>query len=186
MFLWIGAIWIALESTEFMEDYLTIVRISAAICAILVVIYWLQSIFGIAFIPAGYPWWYYAIAIVVLCCTVRSLYLLYSYRYGSEGHIDLEEAQWFWGLSGFILAILATVGIMSVIPVKVPLHVGMDSYATQSLLMSCYHESLAMLRTGQGSLALRAFGLATIITAIAFVYVAGKWVVIFLSRFRGE
>jgi len=179
LFLWTAAVWFASEFTDFLEDYRPHIRLATATCALLVMIFALRS-----FSVAEYPLWIDAAIIIASFCIVRSLLLFYDYRYEGGENIDVEETQWFWGVSGFLLAGLLLFGIMTIIPVTTQIHVGMDDVVTESLLVSCLNGLQEMLRSGTGSFALRAFGLVVFVAAIAFAYVAGKWALIFLSRVK--
>jgi len=182
--LWIAAIWVASESTDIVEDYLPLIRISMVICILLVMIFALRSFFHVT--HEEYSLWFDAVIVIAVCCAVRSVWLLYDYRYEGEASIDVEEAQWFWGWSGCLLIGLLILGVMHLIPVQTNVRIGADSFVTESLFLACYNGLLNLIRTGHGSFAIQAFGLLVFVASIAFVYVAGKWMLIFLSRIRGE
>jgi len=88
------------------------------------------------------------------------------------------------GMSGFLFAALIILGIMYIIPVKTQFHVQSDVYVTESLFASCRNGFRELLRTGHGSFALRAFGFLIFMASCVFVYVAGKWALIFLSKIK--
>jgi len=180
--LWVIALWLISESTDIVEDYLPVVRMVTVICMLLAIVFGLQSSFGAA--SLGNSLWFYAVAIVATFCIVRSLFLLYNYRYGDEKSIDMEEAQWFWGVSGFLFVCLTLLGLLGMIQVKEPPHPGMGDPASVSLFTSCLDGLQVLIRNGQGSFALKLFLLLVIIASTAFVYVAGKWFLIFLSKMR--
>lgn len=185
--LWTVAIWLALESIESMEDYLPAFRVATAICILLTIIFALRSYWD-APSPKGYSLWIsLVVMIVAVSCAVRSLFLLYDYRYAGKEYIDLEEATWFWGLSGFLFAILIILWMMHVIPVKIPSHPDeIGGVAHESLLVHCHNGLRELLRHGQGPFVLQALGFSIFTVSVAFVYVAGKWLLIFLSRMKGE
>ena len=185
LFLWITALWLASESTDLVEDFLPFIRISAATCGLLVIIFALRSAFSIAGSDAhGHPFWLDVSIIVATLCVVRSLFLFYDYQYEGGESIDMEETQWFWGMSGFLFIGLLTLGIMYIIPVKSEIYAGMEGFVTESLLTSCLTGLQEMIQSGTGSMALRTFGLLIFVATIAFVYVAGKWALIFLSKIK--
>jgi len=184
IFLWATAIWLVAESTESVEEYLPIIRVSMVICILLVVVFWLQTVRPSS---QGHLLWFHLIAVAAVFCAVRSLLLLYDYRYGEES-INMEEAQWFWGLSGFLFVVLIIIGLMCIIHIKVPAHPGMDSFGSDSisLFASCRNGLQTLIRSGSGSLAIRTFGFLIFATSIAFIYVVSKWALIFLLKMRGE
>lgn len=185
LFLWIAAIWLVSELTDLVEDYRPLVRLCVATCLLLVIVFSLRNAWGVSG-PAtqDHPFWIDIALVVASFCVVRSLFLFYDYRYEGGENIDLEETQWFWAVSGFLLAGLLTLGVMHIIPVTTQIHAGLDAYVTESLLTSCIKGFQDMLRSGTGSFALRAFGLLFFVAAIAFVYVAGKWALIFLFKLK--
>ena len=187
LFLWTIAIWITLESIDAVEEYLPTIRIATAISILLVIIAALWSFLGIP-VPTYQErsLWFDAILVIAACCAIRSVWLLYDYRYLGKDFIDLEEAQWFWGLSGFILAGLAILGIMHMISIERSIHAGADSVVVISLFQSFRDGFQDLIRAGRGSFAIYAFGFLLFTASIAFVYVAGKWILAFLSKIRGE
>jgi len=110
--LWTVVIWLVAESLEFLEDYLPFVRIAAGGCVLLVIILALRSSVGAV---SGASLWFPAVVVITVCCAIRSLLMLYNYYYEGGDAIDMEEAQWFWGMSGFLAATLFIIGIMSII-----------------------------------------------------------------------
>jgi len=186
MVLWITAIWLILESMEGVEDYLPFIRVSSVIGISLAVFFALRSFFSNPVDLIEHALWLNIALVIVVCCVVRSLFLLYDYRYNGKDSIDSEEAQWFWGLSGFGFAGLVIFAMMCVIPVKIPIHAGMDGFASESLFANLRDGFRNLLQTGRGTVVLRVFALLTFVASLAFVYVAGKWILIFLSRFRRE
>jgi len=186
--LWTVAIWLALEATDIVEDYLPTIRIATVICILLVVIAALWNFLGLPVLNIsfqGRSLWLDAILGIAACCVIRSIWLLYTYQYRADS-IDLEEAKWFWILSGFILVALAIFGIMHIIPIKIPIHAGMDRFASVSLFTYCRNGLHELLRSGQGSFAIYAFSLLLFTTPIGFVYVIGKWIFAFMSKIRGS
>jgi hypothetical protein len=180
---WIAAIWVSLESTDFIEDYLPLVRLSAIIGILLAIVFALQSSTGISSgRPIGNPLWLNILIVGAIGCIVRSLYLLYDYQYGDGEYFDLEEAQWFWAVSGYLAAVLAVVGLSYVIYIKEPVY---ETFVSTSLFKYCAEGLWRLYQFGEGTFALRGFGLLLIVVFVAFLYVAGKWALIFLSRMRG-
>ena len=187
MLLWIAVIWVAAESTDIVEDYLPSIRIAMVICSVLIIIFAVRSFFSTPSTgTANYSILLNFAIIISIACIVRSLFLLYDYRSNGDKYIDMEEATWFWGMSAFFIIGSLICAIMSVIPVTTQLHSGMDAFVTESLLMSCIIGLQEVIRSGQGSFALKMFGLLMFIVSIAFVYVVGKWALIFLSKIRPE
>jgi len=185
LLLWITAIWLVSELTDLGEDYRPLVRLYAATCVLLVIIFALRSAFSVPGPSTqDYPFWIDIAIVIASFCIVRSLFLFYDYRYEGGENIDLEETQWFWAVSVFLLASVLTLGIMHIIPVTTQIHAGLDAFVTESLLTSCVKGFQEMLRSGTGSFALRAFGLVVFVAVIAFAYVAGKWALIFLSKVK--
>ena len=184
LFLWIAAIWAILESTDLAEDYILFVRKTTVACVLLVIISALWSFFENATPTGEYSVWFVIAIVVAVCCVVRSLFLLYDYRQSGKEFIGMEEAKWFWGLSAFLCAGLLTIGIMYIIPVRTEIHVGMDGFVTDSFLMSCIRGLQELFRTGQGSFALTALGLLAFLASIAFIYVAGKWGLLFWQNVK--
>jgi len=181
---WITVIWLTAELADIVEDYRQFVRISAVIGTLLVIVFGLHSFFSTPSPHAqGSPLWVSAIIVAAVCCAVRSLWLLYDYRYGEE-EIDLEEAQWFWGMSGFLFAVLIIIGMMHIIHIKVPTHPGMDTYGSESLFKSCRNALQVLIRNGAGTVAIRALAFLIFTASIAFVYVAGKWALIYMYRLK--
>jgi hypothetical protein len=170
---------------EIAASCLPYIRVPAVICVLLVIVFALRNFFSIASpIPKVYLLWLDILIAIAICCTVRSFFLFYDYQHG--GDVDLDEATWFWGVSGFLLAGATVFGIMDTILVKTPVYEGMADVISESLLMSCYHGLRDLIGSWQGSLALRAFWLTVILATVAFVYTVGKWILVFLPRFRGE
>ena len=183
--LWAIVLWLAAESTDAFEDYLPMIRTVTAVCVLLAIVFAVQSSFNTqSTVPAKNSLWYSAFIVVAVFCAVRSLFLLYGHYYGEES-IDMEEAQWFWGMSGFLFATLIIIGLACIIHVPVPTRgTGEPGYvqlygSTQSALNT-------LIRNGSGSVAIRALAFLIFVGAMAFVYVAGKWALIFVSRLRGE
>ena len=187
LFLWVTAVWLASKLTDIAGNHLPLVRLFVITGMLLVIFFALRDAFGVVgSTTQDHPFGVDAAIIVVSFCVVRSLFLFYSYRSEGSEAIDLEETQWFWGLSGFLFTGLVSLGIMSIVPVKKQVHTGMDSFVTESLLKSCSSGLQALVQSGTGSLSLRIFGLLIFIAAIAFIYVAGKWALIFLHKIREE
>jgi len=181
--LWAMVIWLASESTDTVEDYLPAIRMIAAISVLLAIVFALQNVFSA---PDATPSLLFsAVLVIAACFAVRSLFLFYDYRYEGGENIDLEEAQWFWGLSGFLLAGLVMLGLMSMIHIKEPTLPGMDEAASISLFQSFRDGLPTLIQHGRGSFVFILFSLIVFIVSAAFVYVAGKWLLIFLSRMRG-
>jgi hypothetical protein len=183
--LWTIALGIISESTEIMEKYRAFIRMLAIISILLVIIFaWRNSLLAS---PAAseQPLLFNIVAIVVISCTVRSLFLFYDLRYG-EDEIDMEEAQWFWGMSGFIYAILAVFGLMCMFHVKVQIHAGSDNFATASLFQICCDGLETLIQNGNGSFVLRIFALLLLTSSIAFIYVIGRWLLALYLKIRGE
>jgi len=100
-FLWVATIWVIAESTDLAEDYLPPIRVVAAIGLLLVIIFALRSSFGNTSPTSVWSLlWSNFLIVAVVCCAIRSLFLLYNYWYEGKESIDFEEAQWFWGWSG--------------------------------------------------------------------------------------
>jgi len=187
IFLWAMVLWLASETTDFLEDYLPAIRMITAISVLLAIVFaFLSSFSAQGTGSTNTSLWFGAVLMIAVCCIVRSLFLLYSYRYEGDESIDLEEAQCFWGLSGFLLVGLILLGLMSIIHIKEAALPGMDSVASISLLQSCWDGLHTLIQHGQGSFALKLFILTVFIVFVAFVYVAGKWALVFLSKMRGE
>ena len=184
IFLWIAAIWVVLESTESLEDYLTYIRTAGIVAVTGGCAFVLYSYFGVELVITWYSLWFSVIAIIVLCCVIRSAYLLYVYWHEGTEYVDMEEAQWFWGVSGFLITALGIVGISHVIPVHVQCF--NDPNATEMLFVSCYNGLHNLIRQGQGTLGIRMIGFLIFVASVAFAYAVGKWALVFVSRFRVE
>ena len=185
--LWVIVAWLALESTGLFEDYLPVIRISTVVLTLLMIIFALRSLLGITSPDSKEcPLWLDIAITVAVCCVVRSSFLLYDYKYVGKEFIDLEEAKWFWGLSVFIFIIVASLVVMHLIPVRTQVHAGTSYFVSVSLLRNCYYGLQELIRTWQGSLALRAFGISIIIISVAFFYVAGKWGLAYWSKIKDE
>jgi hypothetical protein len=180
--LWIAAIWLVVELTDLVENYQSFARVSLVICTMLAIVYALYGAFNIT--RAEYSFWFNCAIVVAVCCAVRSLFLLYEYQYEGEESIDLEEAQWFWGLSGLFLSCLAVLGAMCVIPVKTSVRIGADQFVTESLFLACYNGLRDLIRSGQGSFMLLIFGVLVLMISVAFIYVASMWMLVVLSKMR--
>ena len=179
--LWVTAIWLVSEVTDIMENYRLFIRVLSAICILFIIIFVLWNSIRIT----SSVLWFGAVAIVI-CCAVRSFFLLHHYQHEGEDAIDLEEAKWFWGLSGFLCIGLIIFGIMSIIPVKMQIHAGASDFVSMSLLRVCYDGLQDFIRHGRGSSAMLVFGCLFFIGSTIFVYVVGKWILIFWSRLRCE
>jgi len=180
---WITVIWLASEWTDIMEDYLPVIRMVMVICILLAIIFAMQSVF--TNINPKPTFLSNVFIIVTTCCTVRSLFLLQAYLYDGAESILWEEAQWFWGMSGFLATGLLILGVMYMTPIKTEIYHGMDGF-TLSLLSTFYQRYEALIQNGEGSFALKMFLFLLVPAAVAFVYVAGKWLLIFQLRMRGE
>jgi len=175
---WTTAIWIVLEASRIVAFCLPLFRILAATCVLLAIIFALNSYSIASHSPNGYSLWFQALA---ACCIVRSLFLLYEYRYG-EDDFDWEEAQWFWGMSGFLFVGLVVAGILCFIPVNTPLG---DTFRTESLLEIYGDRFQELFQYGTGSFSLKLFILLIAGTTLAFVYATGRWILIIYLKVRG-
>jgi len=183
--MWITAIWVVSESTDLVEGYQPSIRVLTAVGILLVSIFGLRSFFSVLSPDfQEHPIWLDVVIVITCFCVVRSLFLLYDYRYAGGESIDLEETQWFWGLSGFLLTGLIIFGLMNVITIKVPIHEGTDGFIYQTLLKSCEQGVQNLIRNGGGSLGLRMFCFLIVTASIVFVYATGKWVLICLFKIR--
>jgi len=184
---WATAIWLTAELTDIAEDYLPFIRASAAICVLTTIIFGLQSFLGT---PSpgtqGHSIWVSVIIVAAVCCAVRSLWLLYVYQHEGEESIDMEEAQWFWGMSGFLFAVLIIIGLMNIIYIKAPSYPGIDTVRYMTLFQSCQDELQVLIRNGAGTVAIRVLAFLIFTGSIAFVYIVGKWALIFLSRMKEQ
>jgi len=183
--LWMLTLWIAAESTDITEDYIPFIRITI-IPSILLVIFFAMLNSTNAVRPGGYSFWFYVVSAVIVCCAVRSSYILYNYQHGEGNFVDLdEEVKWFLGLSGFIFAILFLVGVLYVIPVRIPRGETGDFFSIP--LLTILRRNLEVLiRNGAGSFGLRILGFLIVTTAIAFVYTIGKWIHMLWIKWREE
>jgi hypothetical protein len=180
--LWIIALWAALEMTDLVEDFLRLFRMTMTIGILLALAFWMRSC--VSSNVAAYSLWANILMIATVCCIARSAFLFYDYRYERDDAIDMEEAQWFWGMSGFLVAVLIIYGVMSIIPVSVQLYAGEEQFGSASLFQFCWHGLSEMLRNGKGTWGTTLFGLLLFTSAVAFLYVAGQWALIFRSRLR--
>ena len=184
--LWAIVLWLAAESTDAFEDYLPTIRMLTAIGVLLAIAFALQGFFSASSpTPTKNSFWHSAFVVVAVFCAVRSLFLLYGYWYEEGENIEMEETQWFWGMSGFLVGTLIILGLMSVIYVKAPGAPGADIRYEQ-LYESTRNALQVLIRQGHGSFVLRALAFLIFTGSIAFVYVAGKWTLILLARIRGE
>jgi hypothetical protein len=184
-FLWIAAIGVAADFIDVGENYRLTVRMIVVAGIVFAGLFAWRSSFAMTNpLQGGNPLWIDAFVIIAICCAIRSLFLVYNYRYSEEESVDLEEAIWFWVLSGFLWTVLIVVGIMHTISVKVPIQDTDGGFTTQSLFDSCRNGFWILYQFGLGSVALKAFGLLIFLSAVAFVCVAGKWVLVFLSKMK--
>ena len=183
--LWTTAIWSFLESTEIYEDHLPKIRVIASISLMIAVVFAWQGSSGTTSTSSiWYSLWSGIVTAATVCCAVRSLFLLYNYWNEDLDVADLEEAQWFWCVSGFLAAIVFLVGISHIVPVKVQ-HPD-ETLMTITLYQSCSDGIRDFIRNGQGSTGIRMLVVLLIATSIAFVYVAGKWALMFALKIRGQ
>ena len=183
--LWIIALWLVSESIDITEDYLPQIRMLSGSGILLVIVFALLRSLGGASSPiATHPLWLDVALLFVLCNVFRSLFLLYDYLYGENNRV-WEEAQWCWGVSGFIFVSLAVWGLMHVISVKVQVQPGGTTF-TETLLTSFQNGVKDLIQTGGGSVGLRMFILLLVLSAIAFVYVTSRWLLIVYLKIRGE
>jgi hypothetical protein len=183
--LWITALWLVSESMSIAEDYLLQIRVLTGSGILLVIIFaLLRSLGGASSLSATQSLWLDVVLFVTLCNVFRSLFLLYDYFYGENDSV-WEEAQWCWGASGFIFVGLAVWGLMHVISVKVQAQPG-ATIITETLLTAFQNGLKDLIQTGGGSLGLRMFLLLLAVSAIAFVYVLGRWLLIVYLKLRGE
>jgi len=156
-------------------------KVFVASFVLLVIIILLWSFFGPKnFSLPHHPLWAYVIFTIAIFCVIRSLWLLYNHWYERDESLDIEEAQWFWGWSSILIVVVSIMEIMYIIPARVLTPEGVVS--SESLLISCYYALQDLIRSGQGSGGLRALALLIFIVPLAFAYVAGKWLLIFVSR----
>ena len=181
--LWTIVIWLMAESTESLEDYLPFVRIAAGGCVLLVIILALRSSVSAA---SGTSLWFPAVVVITVCCAIRSLLMLQNYWFEGGDAIDMEEAQWFWGMSGFLATTLIIIGMMSIIHLKEPIQPGADVFLSESLYTSCKNALDVLIRQGYGSAAIRLLGFLIFVASATFAYVAGKWMLIFWYKMRGN
>ena len=178
--LWIVFLWVISETTDIIEEFLPLIRIFTIVTVPLVIFFSVWNSSGrVNLNPHGHPLWAYLVLAVAICCLIRSLFLLYHYWYEGEESIDFEEAQWFWGWSVFFLVIVSILEVMHFIPDKEAALAGLSSI---SLLTSYYDGLQGLIRHGQGAWYLQVLALLVFIVAIAFLYVVGKWMLIFTSR----
>jgi len=183
--LWIIALWLVSESLDIAEDYLPQIRMLAGSGILLIIVFeLLRSIGGTSSSSATHSLWLDAVLFVALCNVFRSLFLLYDYFYGENDRI-WEEAPWCWGVSGFIFVGLAVWGLMHVIPVQVQIQPG-GTVFTESLLVAFQNGVKDLIQTGSGSLGLRMLVLLLFVSAIAFVYVTGRWLLMVYLKLRGQ
>ena|GEM_PF-1720415 len=182
IFLWIAAIWIALEFANLAENYLKSVRISAAMCILfLIVVYALMNYFNMA----SFAFWFNTILIMIAIGFVaRSFFLLYNYRYAGKESIDVEEATWFWSLSGIFCSFLFILGMMFIIPVRVQYHASVDIAHTMSLYRVCYVGLQDLIKQGYGPAWTYLLAFLIFVFTLVFFYIAGKWLLIVLSKIR--
>jgi len=176
---WVIALWTVLEVTGIAKFCLPFFRMLAATCILLAIIFALNSYSIGNHSHSGYLLWFHIFA---ACCIVRSLFLVYEYRYG-ENDIDVEEAQWFWGMSGFFLVSLIVTGILSFVPVTTPLG---NTFRTESLFEVYGDRLRELVQYGTGTFAMKMFTLLLAATTFAFVYVVGKWLLILYLKIRGD
>jgi hypothetical protein len=170
-----------------MEDYLSYIRMFAAAGFMLLLIFGLRDLFnaqGLDPRSQGLSTWYSIATVITVFCAVRSLYLLYVYKHKGAETIDMEEATWFWGVSGFLFTVLLLIGLASIIPLRWQSEYG--TLVSTSLYRHCYSELQILLRNGAGTIWIRILAFLILTSSVAFVYVAGKWALIFVSRIRGE
>jgi hypothetical protein len=186
VFLWITALWLIAESIGIAEDYRPMIRMLAGTGILFVIISALRSSFGVAHsLSAGYSLWLDVLLVIVVCSVFRSLFFLYDYLY-SDGHVD-EEAQWCWGVSGFIFVGLAAWGLMSIIPVKTQVPAGANVVTiTESLFTACTNGLRELIQTGNISFVLLMFAVLLFVTSVAFVYVTGRWLLIIYLKMRWQ
>ena len=175
--LWATALWLISASTDVMEDYRPLIRMLAITSFFLVMILMLNPFNVESLSPRGFSFWFSVIAAFSI---VRSLFLLYEYRYG-EDEIDLEEAQWFWGVSGFLFVSLVVLGFMCTISVEIP---SGDSFYTKSYFETCNDGLRELIQQGTGSYALRGFAFLLIVSSVAFIYIIGRWILIVSLKIR--
>ena len=179
--LWVAAIWLISETTDIVEDYRLFIRIPSAICLLITIIF---ALWNSASFTSSATW--FGMVVIAVCCAVRSFLLFRRYRHEGEGAIDMEEAKWFWGLSGLLCTGLILLGLMSLIPVEMKIHAGTDSVAAVSLLKVCHDGLQDWIRHGRGSFAMLVFSVLFFAAAIVFVYVVGKWMLIFMAKTTEE
>jgi len=183
--LWITALWLLSETMSITEDYLPQIRIFAGSGILFVIVFaLLRSLGGVSSPSATHSPWLDIVLLFALCNVFRSLILLYDYFYGKNDRV-WEEALWCWGVSGFIFVGLAIWGLMHVISVKVQVQTGTTIIA--ETLLTAFQSGLKdLMQTGGGSLGLRMFVLLLFVSAIAFVYVIGRWLLIVYLKLRGQ
>ena len=182
-FLWITAIWLALESIDIAEDYQKPIKITVACCILLFIMYLLVSYYNLT----GFTFWFHVVFITVaVCSAARSLLLLYNYKYKEKESIDLEEATWFWGFSGLFCTFLLIWGLMLLVSVRVQYHSAVEVVHTMPLYRVCYVGLQELVRQGHGPVWVYMLVLFTVICVAAFIYITGKWLSIVWSKIREE
>ena len=186
LFLWIAATWLIVESLDIAEAYRPIIRMVAGTAILLVIISALRNFFSVpGSVSARPPIWLDLVLIVVFYNVFRSLFFLYDFFYGDR-HVD-EEAQWCWGVSGFIFVGLAVWRLMNIIPVQTQVPAGANVITiTESLFTACKNGLQEMIQTGKGSFVLLMFAVLFFVSSIVFVYVTGRWLLIVYLKMRGQ
>ena len=179
--LWITALWIASESMDIAEDYLPLVRMCAVTGLLLVIMFVLRSSMSItSSLSPSHLYWLDVVLVMAVCNVFRSLFLLYDYFYGENDNV-WEEAQWCWGMSGFLFVGLTVWGLMCMISVKTQIGANI---VTESLFKAFRYGLQDLIQTGNASIGLRMFVLLLVVVSIAFVYVTGRWLLIVYLKLR--
>ena len=164
--LWIMAMWVVFESLEVIGHHISLIR-TGAIIGVLVVMIVANPLI--------------ALAVVTICCVARSFFLLHDYWYKEGKRINMEEAKWFWVMSIFLFTVSVFIGLAHVIPVRTQLHPETSTYMSVTLYQACYTGIQDMIRFGDATLWMRTLALLIVITPIAFVCLAIKWILVFFQ-----
>jgi hypothetical protein len=179
LFLWIVAIWVISESLEAVEDYLHYIRMATVIGVMLIIAFAIQGFIISANPYSEHSIWFSILTAITACCVARSLFLICEYWFEGKERIDLEEATYFWVLSGFFLAIFIVIGLAHIIPVSVRLRPDAWHFATTTLYQHYYTGLQEMIRSGQWSFGMVVLGFLVVTIPLACLCIAIKWVLVF-------
>jgi hypothetical protein len=174
--LWLIAIWLISEVLDLADNYHQIFRYVIGIACLFTV-----STFFVS--PNSSLTQVYAFSIsAVAIAVIRSIALFYDYRHGQIEGTGLEEAKWFWSMTGFMAAACVIAGLMQVFTIRIEIS---PQRAVYMSLWTYFRDELQQtFKSGDGAIVVRLCCFMAFLGFLAFLFTIYKWVVSFTAKIR--